>query len=107
MKNPHGKAHRLISVMCEQLNSSLKMSWNWKKSALITEFNRTKMRGECLKWYHTFKSHLFNTNTHFTVFPLNHCLLIFNNHLIMIHILSKQGNTKLPVKIPKTIVLLS
>ena len=37
MKNPQGKAHRLIqvmSVMCGQLNSSLKVSWNEKKKSL-------------------------------------------------------------------------
>ena len=34
------------------------------------------MRVDYLKSYLTFKTHLFNTNTHFTVFPLNHCLLI-------------------------------
>ena len=64
------------------------------------------MRVDFLKSYHTFKSHLCNTNTHFTVFPLNHCLIIFNNGLMMIHILSTQGNAKVPVKIPNTIVLL-
>ena len=111
MKNPQGKAHRLIqvmSVMCGQLNSSLKISWNFKKIAQITGFTRTKMRVDYLKSYHTFKSHLFNTSTHFTVFPLNHCLLIniYIYDLILIHILSTQGNTKLPVKIPNTIVLL-
>ena len=72
----------------------------------MTGFNRTKMKVHYLKSYYTFKSHLFNTNTNFTVFPLNRCLLIFNNDLIMIHILNTQGNSKVPVKIPNTIVLL-
>ena len=66
------------------------------------------MRVDYLKSYHTFKSHLFNTSTHFTVFPLNHCLLYILNHiydLILVHILSAQGNTKLPVRILNTIVL--
>ena len=67
------------------------------------------MRVDYLKSYLTFKTHLFNTSTHFTVFPLNHCLLIniyiYIYDLILIHILSTQGNTKLPVKIPNTIVL--
>ena len=80
MKNPQGKAHRLIQVMsviCEQLNCSLKISWNLKKKlAEITGFNRKKMRVDCLRSYHTFKTHLFNTSTNFTVFPLDHCLLI-------------------------------
>ena len=71
----------------------------------MTGFNRTKMKVHYLKSHYTFKSHLFNTNTNFTVFPLNHCLLIFSNDL-MIHILSTQGNSKVPVKIPNTIVLL-
>ena len=72
----------------------------------MTGFNRTKMKVHYLKSYYTFKSHLFNTNTNFTVFPLNHCLRIFSNDLMMIHILSTQGNSKVPVKIPNTIVLL-
>ena len=72
----------------------------------MTGLNRTKMKVHYPKSYYTFRSHLFNTNSNFTVFPLNHCLLIFNNDLIMIHILSTQGNTKVPVKIPNTIVLL-
>ena len=45
----------------------------------MTGFNRTEMKVHYLKSYYTFKSHLFNTNTNFTVFPLNHCLLIFSN----------------------------
>ena len=88
------------------------------------------MRVDCLKSYHTFKTHLFNTSTHFTVFPLDHCLLIniyiyiyiyvyiyiyiciyiyiyiYIYNLILVHILSTQGNTKLPVRILNTIVLL-
>ena len=91
MKTPQGKAHGLIpvmSVMCGQINSSLNMSWNKKKSVQITGFNRTKMWVDCLKSYRTFKSHLCNINTHFTVFPLNHCWLILNNDLMIIPILS-------------------
>ena len=67
------------------------------------------MRVDYLKSYHTFKSHLFNTSTHFTVFPLNHCLLIYIYiyiyDLILVHILSAQGNSKLPVRILNMIVL--
>ena len=66
------------------------------------------MRVDYLKSYLTFKTHLFNTSTHFTVFPfkplfINKYIDIYD--LILIHILSTQGNTKLPVKIPNTIVL--